>query len=44
MLPSDVVDFFLIPAAKDTVLLEVRMDPRPDDDIVSDPVDDGSEN
>ena len=44
MLPSDVTDFFLLPAAKDTVLFEVRMDPRPDNDIVSDPVDDGSEN
>ena len=44
MLPSDVVDFFLIPAAGDTVLLEVRMDPRQDDDIVSDPIEDGSEN
>ncbi len=44
MLPSDVTDFFLVPSAKDTVLLEVRMDPHPADDIVSDPVDDGSEN
>ena len=40
--PSDVTDFFLIPSKADTILLEVRMDPRPENDIVSDPVDDGS--
>ena len=39
MVPSDVTDFFLAPVQKDTVLLEVRMDPREDDDIVSEPVD-----
>ncbi|MBQ9411276.1 MAG: class I mannose-6-phosphate isomerase [Bacteroidales bacterium] len=44
LIPSDVTDFFLAPSRKDTVLLEVRMDPRQEDDLVSEPVDDGSEN
>lgn len=43
MIPAEVTDFALLPAAPDTVLLEVRMDPRPDDDIVSEPIDDGSQ-
>jgi hypothetical protein len=33
-----VTDFFLVPTEADTVLLEVRMDPRADDDIVSEPI------
>lgn len=43
MIPAEVTDFALLPAAPDTVLLEVRMDPRPDDDIFSEPIDDGSQ-
>ena len=43
MVPAEVTDFALLPAAPGTVILEVRMDPRPDDDIVSEPVDDGSQ-
>jgi len=38
LIPSEVTDFFLVPTEADTVLLEVRMDPRADDDIVSEPV------
>jgi mannose-6-phosphate isomerase len=38
LVPSEVNDFFLLPAAADTTLLEVRLDPRPSEDIVSDPV------
>ncbi len=44
LIPADVTDFGLLPAANDTVLLEIRLDPREDDDLVSAPVDDGSEN
>ena len=44
LIPADVTDFVLVPQAKDTCILEVRMDPRQDDDIVSEPVDDGGEN
>ena len=43
MIPAEVTDFSLLPAAPGTVLLEVRMDPRPDNDIVSEPIDDGSQ-
>ena len=35
LVPAEVADFFLLPAREDTLLLEVRMDPRPSDDIVS---------
>ncbi len=38
LVPSEVNDFFLLPAASDTVLLEIRLDPRPETDIVSEPV------
>jgi len=38
LVPAEVTDFFLIPAQDGTQLLEVRMDPRADDDIVSAPV------
>lgn len=31
LVPAEVSDFFLIPSAPDTVLLEVRMDPRDED-------------
>ena len=35
LVPAEVNDFFLLPAQKDTLLLEVRMDPRREEDIVS---------
>ena len=35
LVPAEVTDFFLLPGAPDTRLLEVRMDPRPETDIVS---------
>ena len=38
LVPSEVTDFLLAPASPDTVLLEVRLDPRPDTDLVSAPV------
>lgn len=38
LVPSEVDNFFLVPADKGTKLLEIRMDPRQDDDIVSEPV------
>ena len=38
LVPAEVQDFFLLPAEKDTQLLEVRMDPRSDNDLVSAPV------
>ncbi len=44
LIPADVTDFAILPAAPGTKVIEVRMDPRPDNDIVSDPVDDGGEN
>lgn len=44
LVPAEVTDFALLPTAPDTVLLEVRMDPRSSDDLVSDPVDDGDAN
>ena len=43
MIPADVTDFALLPAATGTKVIEVRMDPRPNDDLVSEPVDDGGE-
>ena len=38
LVPSEVEDFFIVPADKGTRLLEVRLDPRENDDIVSEPV------
>ena len=38
LVPAEVQDFFLLPAEKDTQLLEVRMDPRAENDLVSEPV------
>ena len=38
LVPAEVQDFFLVPAEKGTALLEVRMDPRAEDDLVSAPV------
>ena len=38
LIPAEVSDFALLPMAPCTVLLEVRMDPRKSDDIVSEPV------
>ncbi len=38
LVPSEVCDFYLIPEDNDTELLEVRLDPRPDTDLVSEPV------
>ena len=43
LVPAEVTDFALVPSAPETVLLEVRLDPRPDTDLVSEPVEDGSE-
>lgn len=39
LVPSEVTDFLLFPTRADTRLLEVRLDPRPDNDLVSEPVD-----
>lgn len=39
LVPSEVADFFLVPTEADTLLLEVRLDPRRSDDLVSEPVD-----
>ena len=38
LVPAEVNDFFLVPGERDTLLMEVRMDPRESDDIVSEPV------
>ena len=38
LVPAEVNDFFLLPEERDTLLMEVRMDPRESNDIVSDPV------
>ena len=38
LVPAETTEFFLMPDARDTELLEVRMDPREDNDIVSEPV------
>ena len=43
MIPAEVTDFAIMPAAPDTRVLEVRMDPRPETDIISEPVEDGSQ-
>ena len=42
VVPAECNEFFLLPDAPDTFLLEVRMDPRPDNDLVSEPVEDGN--
>lgn len=39
LIPAESNEFFLLPETKDAELLEVRMDPRPENDIVSEPVD-----
>ena len=39
LVPAEVNEFFLLPETPDAHLLEIRMDPRPEDDIVSEPVD-----
>ena len=38
LVPSEACDFYLVPEESGTVLLEVRLDPRPETDLVSDPV------
>ena len=38
LVPAETAEFFLLPDGKDTRLLEVRMDPREDHDIVSEPI------
>ena len=38
LVPAEVTDFYLMPAAQHTVLLEVRMDPRLEPDPLSTPV------
>ncbi|MBR6305371.1 MAG: hypothetical protein IKR38_01140 [Bacteroidales bacterium] len=38
LVPSEVEDFFIVPEDRDTKLLEVRLDPREDNDIVSEPI------
>ena len=43
LVPAEVSEFFLLPEAPDTELLEVRMDPRKEDDIVSEEVDGGAD-
>ncbi len=39
LVPAETCEFFLLPETKDAQLLEIRMDPRPENDIVSEPVD-----
>ena len=39
LVPAETAEFFLLPDGSDTELLEVRMDPREEDDIVSEPID-----
>ena len=39
LVPAESNEFFLLPESKDAELLEIRMDPRPENDIVSEPVD-----
>ena len=39
LVPADVTEFFLLPEEGGTQLLETRLDPRQDDDLVSEPVD-----
>lgn len=43
LIPAEVTEFFLLPAQPQTELLEVRMDPREDNDIVSEEVDGGTD-
>lgn len=43
LVPAEVGEFFLLPEAPGTELLEVRMDPREEDDIVSEEVDGGED-
>ena len=43
LVPAEVSEFFLLPDAPGTELLEVRMDPREDNDIVSEEVDGGED-
>lgn len=38
LVPAECNEFFLLPEASDTFLLEIRMDPRPDNDLVSEEV------
>ena len=38
LVPAETAEFFLLPDGNDTELMEVRMDPREEDDIVSEPV------
>ena len=38
LVPAEVENFFLFPGDRDTRLLEVRMSPREDNDIVSEPL------
>ena len=39
LVPAETAEFFLLPDGSDTELLEVRMDPREEEDIVSEPID-----
>ena len=39
LVPAETNEFFLLPESQDAQLLEIRMDPRPENDIVSEPVD-----
>lgn len=39
LVPAETNEFFLLPETPDAQLLEIRMDPRPENDIVSEPVD-----
>ena len=39
LVPAETNEFFLLPETSDAELLEIRMDPRPENDIVSEPVD-----
>ena len=39
LVPAETAEFFLLPDDKDTELMEVRMDPREENDIVSEPID-----
>ena len=38
LVPAETAEFFLLPDGNDTELMEVRMDPREEEDIVSEPV------
>ena len=39
LIPAETNEFFLLPETSDAQLMEVRMDPREEDDIVSEPID-----